>query len=224
MKRVRLIDKSGKATAVYLRVSSSGQRDDSQIHEVKQYLKGHGLHEVRYYRDTASGANLERPSFKKLQSDVFAGRVHTVIVWRLDRLARNMRDGINVLADWCERGIRVVAVSQQLDFNGAVGKVIAAVLLGVAEMERESINERIRAGIAARKAKGLGMGRKPGQRIRWSLEKRKVDPAYVLSLREKGVSVTDLAEKFGCTRPTIYAAIREAKALTALSKGKRRDS
>ena len=59
------------------------------------------------------------------------------MVWKLDRLSRNLRDGINVLADWCDKGLRVVSVTQQIDFNGATGKMLAAVLLGVAEMEQE---------------------------------------------------------------------------------------
>ena len=52
-------------------------------------------------------------------------------------LSRCMRDGINVLADWCDRGLRVVSVTQQIDFSGAMGKMLAAVLLGVAEMALE---------------------------------------------------------------------------------------
>jgi DNA invertase Pin-like site-specific DNA recombinase len=201
--------KDGKWTAIYLRVSSTNQRDDSQALAVEQYVSAQGLTSVRYYRDKASGSNLERPAFQRLQADVFAGRVSSVIVWRLDRLARNLKDGVNTLADWCERGIRVVSVSQQLDFNGAVGKMIAAVLLGVAEMERENINERIRAGLAARKAKGLPMGRAKGDVGHpWRLEKRRIDVALARSLRQQGVSCASIASRFGVTRPTVYAALR----------------
>ncbi len=196
-------------TAVYMRVSGSGQRDDSQVHEIERYVKAQGLRAVHYYRDTATGANLDRPGFAKLQADIFGGRVQAVIVWRLDRLARNIRDGVVTLADWCERGVRVVAVSQQLDFNGAVGKMIAAVLLGVAEMERENINERIRAGLAARKAKGLPMGRAKGDTGHaWALSKRKVDADLARSLRAQGVPVADIAKRFGCSRVAVYQALQ----------------
>ena len=82
----------------------------------------------------ASGDDLDRRQFAKLQADIFAGEVDTVVVWKLDRLSRSLRDGVNVLADWCDRGLRVVSVTQQIDFNGALGKMLAAVLLGVAEM------------------------------------------------------------------------------------------
>jgi len=99
-----------------------------------------------------------------------------------------------------------------LDFNGAVGQIIAAVLLGIAQMEKENVNERIRAGLAARKAKGLPMGRRPGQCPKWSLSKRRVDPQLALSLHSQGVSVAALAQKFGCSRPTVYTVLREAQA------------
>jgi DNA invertase Pin-like site-specific DNA recombinase len=55
-----------------------------------------------------------------------------VIVWRLDRLSRDLRDGINVLADWSDKGLKVVSVTQQIEFNGAFGKLLSAILLGVA--------------------------------------------------------------------------------------------
>lgn len=55
----------------------------------------------------------------------------TVMVWKLDRLSRRLRDGVNLLADWCDRGIRVVSITQQIDLSGPVGRMIAAVMLGL---------------------------------------------------------------------------------------------
>jgi DNA invertase Pin-like site-specific DNA recombinase len=67
-----------------------------------------------------------------------------------------------VLADWCDRGLRVVSITQQIDFNGTLGKMLAAVLLGVAEMEQETRRERQAVGIAVAKKCGVYLGRKPG--------------------------------------------------------------
>jgi DNA invertase Pin-like site-specific DNA recombinase len=193
-----------------MRVSTSGQKDDSQAHAINRYCEAHGLSDVRTYSDAATGAHLGRPAFGRLQRDIFAGRVHTVIVWKLDRLARSLRDGINALADWCERGVRIIAVSQQLDFNGVTGKLIAAVLLAVAEMERAAIIERTVAGLDAARAKGVTLGRPKGSRSKWSLAKRKVDPVLAVSLRAQGVKVRDIAAKFGCSRQAIQTVLREA--------------
>ena len=89
------------------------------------------------------------------------GKVGTVICWKLDRISRSLRDGINLLVDWLDRDVRVIAVSQQFDFNGGVGKLIASVLLGIAEMERINIRENIIRGMKATKARGVKIGGKP---------------------------------------------------------------
>ncbi len=194
--------------AAYLRVSTGRQRGASQLREVKRYCEAHGLADVQWYRDKASGATLQRPAFAKLQADILAGRIHTVVLWRLDRLARSLRDGVNVLVDWCQRGIRVISVTQHLDFNGADGKVVAAVLPAVAEMEREAIRERTQVGLDAARARGVKLGRPKGNHAPWSPAKHKVDPALARSLRRQGVTVRELAERFDCSRPTVYAALR----------------
>ena len=71
------------------------------------------------------------------------------------QLSRSLRDGINVLWEWCDKGLRVVSVTQQINFNGTVGKMMAAVLLGIAEMEQETRRERQAAGIAVAKKAGI---------------------------------------------------------------------
>ena len=129
---------------IYVRCSTVGQNEAGQRREIQRWLGGHGISQsnVRWYVDKSSGDSLNRPGFGKLQRDVFRGEVRMVVVWKLDRLSRSLRDGINVLAGWCDRGIRIVSVTQQLDFAGAMGKMLAAVLLGVAEMEQETRRER----------------------------------------------------------------------------------
>src|SRR6266852_1564122 len=107
----------------YLRVSSADQKHDSQRAEIRKYLKSNGVHanQVEWYEDTETGTRLQRPQFDRLQADIFAGKVKSVIVWKLDRLSRNLRDGVNVLADWAKKGLKIVVVTQQLELNGVVG-------------------------------------------------------------------------------------------------------
>jgi DNA invertase Pin-like site-specific DNA recombinase len=85
-----------------------------------------------------------------------------VVVWKLDRFSRRQRDGINLLADWCERGVRVVSVTQQIDLNGAVGRMVASVMFGLAEIESEYRRERQAAGIHVARKNGLYKGRQKG--------------------------------------------------------------
>mgnify|MGYP003776535793 FL=1 len=96
------------------------------------------------------------------QDALVTGEIKTVVVWKLDRLARSMREGINTLSSWCKAGAQVVSVTQQLDLSCPVGHLVAGVLFGIAEIERAHIRERQTAGITAAKQRGVYTGRKKG--------------------------------------------------------------
>ena len=168
-------------------------------------MTGNGINpaNVRWYLDKRTGDNLKRPAFEKLQAAVFAGEVGTVCVYKLDRLSRKLQEGLDVLCDWCERGLRVVAVTQQIDFNGTMGKMLAAVLLGIAEMEQETRRERQAAGIAVAKKQGKYHGRKVGT--------TKATPERALKLREKGLSAEEIAASLKVSRNTVFRYFRQTK-------------
>jgi len=181
--------------AVYVRVSTVGQNVEGQKQEIEQWLKGNNVQEARWYIDKASGSKLARPAFDRLQRDIFNGEIKAVVVWKLDRLSRDMQAGITVLADWCNKGLRIVSVTQQLDFTPTVGKMIAAVLLGVAQMETEFRRERQAAGIKAARAKGVYIGRKPGT--------TKAKPQRAQQLREKGLTIPEISQALGVSERTV---------------------
>ena len=198
-----------KWVAVYTRISTDFPREDGQAKALGQYVAGHGFKTVRWYRDKVSGKDVERPAMARLRSDILAGKVSAVLCWKLDRLSRSLRDGMDLLADWTERGIRVVSVAQELDLNATVGKTIACLLRYLVEMERENKNERIRAGIAARKAQGRPIGRPKGLKVKWSKAKRRVDVELAKSLRRQGARVPNIAARFGVSRQAVYQALKE---------------
>lgn len=184
--------------AAYVRISTIGQNEAGQKREIRQWAAGCGIDPtaIRFYVDKETGDTLDRPAFERLQADVFKGEIKTVVVWRLDRLSRKLKDGLNVLCDWCDRKLRVVSVTQQIDFNGTVGRMIAAILLGVAEMEQETRRERQAAGIAAAKEKGTYTGRKPGS--------FKAIPKKACDLRSKGLTVGEVASTLGVSTRTAH--------------------
>jgi len=190
--------------AAYCRVSSRHQKADSQISEIKKWLVAHGHDEaqVTWYIDKETGKTLHRPEFERLQRDIFTGKVGTVIVWKLDRLSRRLRDGVNVLADWCERGLKTVVITQQIELNGAVGRMIAALLLGLAEIELEYRQERQAAGIEVAKRKGIYKGRRKGT--------TKAEPARAKQLRAKGLTVAEIATALGTNKRTVQRYLRTA--------------
>lgn len=105
---------------------------------------------------------MSRDGFEALNAVIFAGDVKMAVIWKLDRIARSHKQGIDTLYEWCDSGVRVIRVTQQIDLSGTVGEVVAGVLFGLAEIELTHIRERQAAGIADAKAKGVYRGRKPG--------------------------------------------------------------
>jgi DNA invertase Pin-like site-specific DNA recombinase len=202
MSKVKVSGNKGKIVGAYVRVSTVGQNEAGQRNELENWLTGNGIDPsaVRWFVDKKSGDTFKRPAFEQLQKSVFAGEVGTVVVWKLDRLGRSLRDGINVLCDWCDKGLRVVSVTQQIDFNGAVGKMLAAVLFGIAEMEQETRRERQAVGIAAAKKAGKYWGRKVGT--------TKAAPERARQLRDKGLSAEEIAKSLGVSRNTAFRYLR----------------
>lgn len=173
---------------------------------IDAWLAGNGIAQesVRWFIDKKSGDNLKRPAFEKLQAAVFAGEVGTICVYKLDRLSRKLREGLDVLCGWCDQGLRVVSVTQQIDFNGTVGKMLAAVLLAIAEMEQETRRERQRAGIEVAKKLGKYAGRAPGT--------VKASPARAVELRKRGLNADEIATSLGVSRNTVFRYFRQAAA------------
>ena len=183
--------------AAYVRVSTKHQKTDSQEQEIRTWLgnNGYDLSQVAWYRDKESGKTLKRPEVDRLQADIFDGKIESVICWKLDRLSRRLRDGVNLLAEWCERGLKVVVVTQRIELNGAVGRMIAAVMLGLAEIELEFRAERQAAGIKAARSRGVFLGRQPGT--------TKAKPQRAGELRTKGLNDTEIATALGVSRRTV---------------------
>ncbi len=195
--------------AAYLRVSTVDQQNglDSQEEAIRRYLDGHGI-EAKFYRDRMSGATTKRPSFERLQRDIFNGRIRTVVAWKLDRLSRNLRDGINILCNWLEQDVRVVAVSQQLDFSGPTGQLIASVLFAVAAMERENLRENTKRGLQAAKARGVQLGRS-----------RKLHADDIIFALKGSKSVAAVAREMDVSRAAIYKALgREGYCIESVRK------
>ena len=187
-----------KKIAAYVRVSTTGQNEAGQVAAIKRWIEGHNTGNVEWFVDKPTGTNLERPEFRRLQAAIFHGKVDTVLVFKLDRLARSLRDGINVLCEWLDKGVRLVSVTQELDFSGASGKLIASTLFAVAEMENEVRRERQAEGIAVAKAEGVYKGRKTGA-VTHKAER-------IRELLGRGLTHTEVAQSLGCSTKTVQRA------------------
>jgi DNA invertase Pin-like site-specific DNA recombinase len=194
-----------KSVACYVRVSTAGQKEAGQREAIERWLTGNGIDPTtaKWYVDKKSGKDLNRPHFQEMQAAVFNGAIGTIVVYKLDRIARKAIEGLKTLADWCDRGLRVVAVTQLIDFNGAVGKMVATLLFGVAEMENDLRRERQAEGIAAaKKVGGVFKGRKPGS------TKHRDGPKRAKELRAKGATTAEIARNLGVSRRTVFEYLK----------------
>lgn len=151
--------------AVYERVSTSEQDTGSQRHAVDQWLKTKlppGQHSIQYFTDQGiSGKTEKRPAFQQLLTGVESGEIDTVVTFRLDRLSRKATTALTLLLDWIRRDVQFFAVDQAILHLGKENPMrltIAAMFSELAQLEREALSSRVKAGIQAAKARGVKFG------------------------------------------------------------------
>lgn len=177
-------------TAIYVRVSTSNgtQKTDSQEHEVKGYCSKRDWTDLEIYRDKISGAKASRPELDRMLKDIRDGKVARVVCYKLDRMGRSLTH-LCILVDEMNRlGIPLICTSQGIDTseNNPCAKFQLDVLKSVCEFERNLIRERVNAGLAFAKSKGVRLGR-PG-----TLKKRR---DAVMELRAQGRGIREIARE-----------------------------
>ena len=158
-----------KRCAVYCRVSSDERLDqsfnsiDAQKEAGQAFIKSQAregwIPVADDYDDGGfTGGNMNRPALKRLMTDIEAGKVHIVVVYKIDRLSRSLADFARMVETFDRFKVSFSAVTQQINSATSMGRLMLNVLLSFAQFEREVTGERIRDKIAASKAKGMWMG------------------------------------------------------------------
>lgn len=139
----------------YTRVSTTDQDHDLQ----RRALIEHGVDERYIYADSASGSLSadKRPGLTRALDVAREG--DTVVVWRIDRLGRSMIDVLNTVEELQNRGVGVRSLQDNIDPSTPTGRLLLGVFVTLAQYERDLIRERINAGIAAARARGVKFGR-----------------------------------------------------------------
>lgn len=152
-------------TALYGRVSTDGQFEegysiDVQLDRMVAYCKAMGWTSFKPYIDPGySGSNLNRPQIQQLIADVEAGKIKTVVVFKLDRLSRSQKDTLFLLEDiFLKNDVTFVSMTESLDTSTPYGKVMIGILSAFAQFERENIFLRTRSGMLERIKRGYWMG------------------------------------------------------------------
>src|SRR5215475_12421898 len=182
-----------------MRISTREQKFDLQ-HDA---LVAAGVQDRYLYQDVASGAKQARVGLEACLKALHPG--DTLVVWKLDRVARSLLHLLEILQDLQERqvGLRILeGIGAQMNPATSEGKLFLSMLGAFAEFERTLIRERVVAGLVAARARGHTGGRRP-----------KLSPAQhrqAQSLNRDGTTTTEIAKTFQCSRHTIYAALAQA--------------
>jgi DNA invertase Pin-like site-specific DNA recombinase len=190
----------------YARVSTTDQDAALQI----DALTGAGC--FRIFTDKASGSLESRPELDKLLDQIRPG--DTLVVWRLDRLGRSLRNLIDQITALHERGIGFKSLQETIDTTSSGGRLVFHVFGALAEFERDLIRERTNAGLAAARARGRNGGRPA------LLTKDKLTTAKRL-YEQQEMTVAKIGEVLGVSRSTVYRSLRQE---TSLSLRRRRSS
>lgn len=147
-------------TAIYIRVSMVEQSFESQMHAISTFLKYKGISDYKTYSDHGhTGKNASRPALKTLLDDCKQGKVETLIIYKLDRLFRSQIDLLNTLELFKQWHVTLVSVKENIDLGTPAGRLMVQMLGAMAEFERSIIVERVNAGLAAARARGVKLGR-----------------------------------------------------------------
>jgi DNA invertase Pin-like site-specific DNA recombinase len=176
----------------YCRVSTDDQNPDLQL----TALKRAGCRKI--FTDKATGATVKRPELTKCLKSLDSG--DTLIVWKLDRLGRSLRDLIGLLDDLKARGVAFRSLTEAIDTATPTGRAMWQMVGILAELERSLIQERTKAGRAAAVARGVKLGRKP------KLSPQQV--AHARHLREQGKSSKQIAPLLKVSERTVERALR----------------
>jgi len=194
-----------KIIAVYVRVSSNKQDQRSQLKELKAWSEGQDK-KVRWYREKMTGTTMDRPVWNKLETDLTAGKISKVVVWRLDRLGRTAAGLAQLFQELQDQRIGLQSLTEGLSLGTAAGRLMAHVIASVAQYENEVRGERVRAGIAAARAEGKRWGgRKVGTRVKVTVEVERM----VKQLHRKGESIAAIARAVKLSRPTVYRVLEK---------------
>ncbi len=199
-----------KKIAIYLRVSTNGQKFASQIPDLKRWIAAQDpaeTGEVQWYRDKSTGRNTERPGYKRLMNAIDRLEISQVIIWRLDRISRSVADLQAILTKFKAKKVNLVSLKENLDMKSASGRLLINILGSLAEFESELRSERVLAGQAAARAAGKTWGGRPkGSRHRVTPDMIK----SVLQMYRTGWTVTAIAKEVHLSRETIYTVLKES--------------
>ena len=183
--------------AIYARVSTQDQQTiPMQIEHLKEYARLREWTVANVYEEKISGASNNRPAYKEVMQAARQRTIDAVLVWKLDRWGRGLKELVNSMHELEELGVSFISFKDTLDLSTSNGRAMAHMLAVFATFEREQINDRVKAGIEEAKKKGVVLGR----------PKTVHEPviARAKELQEQGMSHAQIGRELSLGSGTIY--------------------
>lgn len=196
-----------KRVVIYARVSTKDQSCERQLSDLRELATRMNYEVIGEYTETASGAKNDRQARNQVMKLAQRKAIDAVLVTELSRWGRSTSDLISTLETLESRNVSVIAQNgMQMDLSTAAGKLMATILSGVSQFERELLVERTLSGMAAAKDKGKVIGREKGDNFRTGKHER-----AIIKLHQEGMSLGQIAAKVGLSKSSIKNVIDRYK-------------
>ena len=187
--------------ALYARVSTDGQDPELQLSALRAHAANRGWVITGEFIDQGySGSKEKRPALERLMKAAWAGGLQAVLVWRFDRFARSVKHLIKALEEFRSLNLNFISLQEQFDTSTPIGQAMFTIIGVMAQLERDIIRERVRAGLALAEARGIKLGR---PKVRMNQEELR-------SLQSSGLSLHEMARQLRCSRSTIRRRLKES--------------
>ena len=186
--------------ALYARVSTDGQDPEVQLQPLRAHAANRGwtIIEVFVYHGY-SGAKEKRPALDRMIKAAWTGTFQAVLVWRFDRFARSVKHLITALEQFRSLNINFISLQEQFDTSTPIGHAMFTIIGAMAQLERDIIRERVKAGLDRARTRGVRLGR--------PVASAKSDE--VIDLKGQGLSVPEIAQRLRCSRSTVKRRLKE---------------
>lgn len=199
--------------AIYARCSTKGQDEETQLIALRQLCQQRGWEAVEYVDHGISGTRADRPALNQMLADAARGRFQCVIVWRFDRMARSVAHMLKVLETLRACNVGFISHQESIDTSTALGKAMFTIVAAFAALERDTICDRVNAGVAvyrdAYKAGKVGTERhsRSGKDLPHGRPRRVFDRDRAREMRLSGASISQISREMGVGKGTVARAV-----------------
>ena len=187
--------------ALYTRVSTNDQSVEMQTSDLRRYCDQRGFDVYKEFSDQGvSGTKDKRPALDELRADAKERKFDAVLVWRFDRFARSTKHLITALEEFRHLGIEFISYQENMDTSSPLGKAMFTIVSAIAELERNILLERVRAGLRRARENGAILGRPKKLNLNFE-EIKKMRNKERLSFRQIG-------KKVGASPALIYKILQ----------------